>query len=136
MLVDKYFFIFDDGTDVQVPYKEWSFYKIGEEYPRKEIPDSFVKAMKDIVKGKTVPLDKALNEKPPIDWKEAHDMQQKLVVHYVLENEKLKDEIKLLKNSVKSVKNSFEYFQERFYKQRDLTERFKKRAMEAEKKLN
>ena len=29
-----------------------------------------------------------------IDWKEAHDMQQKLVVHYVLENEKLKDKIK------------------------------------------
>lgn len=31
-----------------------------------------------------------------IDWKEAHDMQQKLVVHYVLENEKLKDRIKEL----------------------------------------
>jgi hypothetical protein len=134
MLVDKYFFTFDDGTDVQVPYKEWSFYKIGEEYPREKTPDSLlVEAMKDIVKSKTVPLDKALNEKPSIDWKEAHDMQQKLVVHYVLENEKLKDEIKLLKNSVKSVKKSFEYFQERFYKQRDLTERFKKRAMEAEK---
>jgi hypothetical protein len=125
MLVDKYFFIFNDGTEVQVPYKEWSFYKIGEEYPREKTPDSLlVEAMKEV-----------LNEKPSIDWKEAHDMQQKLVVHYVLENEKLKDEIKLLKNSVKSVKNSFEYFQERFYKQRDLTERFKKRAMEAEEKL-
>jgi hypothetical protein len=39
MLVDKYLFIFDDGTDMQVPYKEWSFYKIGEEYPRKQIQD-------------------------------------------------------------------------------------------------
>lgn len=97
MLVDKYFFIFDDGTDVQVPYKEWSFYKIGEEYPRKKAPDSLlVEAMKDITKGKTVPLDKALNEAPSLDWKEAHDMQQKLVVHYVLENEKLKDRIKEL----------------------------------------
>jgi len=70
---------------------------------KSKIPNSFVEAMKDIVKGKTVPLDKALNEKPPIDWKEAHDMQQKLVVHYVLENEKLKDKIKELEKPSESV---------------------------------
>jgi hypothetical protein len=34
-----------------------------------------------------------------INWKEAHDMQQKLVVGYVLENEKLKDRIKKLELS-------------------------------------
>jgi len=34
-----------------------------------------------------------------INWKEAHDMQQKLVVGYVLENEKLKDRIKKLEIS-------------------------------------
>ena len=31
-----------------------------------------------------------------IDWKEAHDMQQKLVVYYALENETLKDKIEEL----------------------------------------
>ena len=29
-----------------------------------------------------------------INWKEAHDMQQKLVISYVLENEKLREAIK------------------------------------------
>ena len=38
-----------------------------------------------------------------IDWKEAHDMQQKLVVHYVLENEKLKDRIKELEKPSEKV---------------------------------
>jgi hypothetical protein len=133
-LVDKYFFIFDDGSDEQVPPSVWDWYEVGDEYPR-EIPKSFDSAMEDIKKDRTVTLEKALNKKPPFDWKEAYDLQQKLVINYVLENEKLKDEIKLLKNSVKSVKNSFEYFQERFYKQRDLTEKFKKRAMEAEEKI-
>jgi len=95
-LVDKYFFIFDDGSDEQVPPSVWDWYEVGDEYPR-EIPKSFDSAMKDIVEGKIVPLVEALNKKPPIDWKEAHDMQQKLVINYVLENEKLKDEIKLLK---------------------------------------
>jgi len=34
-----------------------------------------------------------------INWKQAHDMQQKLVISYVLENEKLKDRIKELELS-------------------------------------
>jgi hypothetical protein len=63
----------------------------------REIPKSFDNAMEDIKENRTVTLDKALNKKPSFDWKEAHDMQQKLVINYVLENEKLKDEIKLLK---------------------------------------
>jgi uncharacterized protein with HEPN domain len=134
-LTDKYFFIFDDGTDMQVPLKVWDEYEIGTIFYVEDIPDEFENAMNDIKEGRTVPLDKALDEEPAIDWKEMHDMQQKLVTHYALENEKLKEEIKLLKNSINSVKKSFEYFQERFYKQRDLTEKFKKRAMEAEKKL-
>ena len=40
-----------------------------------------------------------------IDWKEMHDMQQKLVVYYVLENEKLKDKIKELEKPSESVEN-------------------------------
>jgi hypothetical protein len=135
MYVDKYFLHFEDGTDEQVNYGVWDQLEVGDEYIVADVPDSFVEAMKDIAEGITVTLDKALNEKPPINWKDAHDMQQKLVISYVLENEKLKDEIKLLNNSVKSVKNSFEYFQDRFYKQRDLTEKYKKRAIEAEEKL-
>jgi len=44
-----------------------------------------------------------------INWKEAHDMQQKLVIYYVLENEKLKDRIKeleqfIIKNDEQSTK--------------------------------
>ncbi len=93
MLVEKYFLILEDGTDIQVPYREWELYQKGDEYP-KRLPDSFVEAMKDIEEGRTVPLDKALNENP---WKEAHDLQQKLVISYTLENEKLKEKIKLLK---------------------------------------
>ena len=94
-LVDKYFFIFDDGSDEQVPPSVWDWYEVGDEYPR-EIPKSFDSAMEDIKENRTVTLEKALNKKPPFDWKAAHDMQQKLVVHYVLENEKLKDRIKEL----------------------------------------
>jgi hypothetical protein len=36
------------------------------------------------------------------NWKEAHDMQQKLVISYVLENEKLKDKIKELELKIKN----------------------------------
>jgi hypothetical protein len=135
MYVDKYFLHFEDGTDEQVNYGIWDQLEVGDEYIVEDIPDSFVEAMKDIVKGKIVPLDKALNEKPPIHWKDAHDMQQKLVVHYVLENEKLKDEIKLLESERNNVRKAFEDFQERYYKQKDLVEKFKKRAVEAEEKL-
>jgi len=39
---------------------------------------------------KSDPMNKEIN------WKQAHDMQQKLVISYVLENEKLKDRIKEL----------------------------------------
>jgi len=42
---------------------------------------------------KSDPMNKEIN------WKEAHDMQQKLVISYVLENEKLKDRIKELELS-------------------------------------
>jgi hypothetical protein len=37
-----------------------------------------------------------------INWKEAHDLQQKLVISYVLENEKLKDRIKELELEIKN----------------------------------
>jgi len=94
-LVDKYFFIFDDGSDEQVPSSVWDWYEVGDEYPR-EIPKSFDSAMEDIREDRTVTLDKALNEKPPIDWKQAHDLQQKLVISYTLENENLKEKIKTL----------------------------------------
>jgi hypothetical protein len=93
MYVDKYFLHFEDGTNEQVNFGVWDQFEVGDEYIVADVPDSFVEAMKDIVKGKTVPLDKALNENP---WKEAHDLQQKLVISYTLENEKLKDKIKLL----------------------------------------
>ena len=102
-LVDKYFFIFDDGTDMQVSPGEWDQYKVGDEYYIEEVPESFDNAMRDIAEGIVVTLDKALNEKPPINWKEAHDMQQKLVTHYVLENEKLKDRIKELEKPSEKV---------------------------------
>jgi len=77
MLVEKYFLVLDNGVDIQVPYKEWELYQKGDEYP-KRLPSSFVDAP---------------NEDP---WKEAHDLQQKLVINYTLENEKLKEKIKLL----------------------------------------
>ena len=38
-----------------------------------------------------------------INWKEAHDLQQKLVISYTLENEKLKDRIKKLEAPSESV---------------------------------
>jgi hypothetical protein len=66
MLVEKYFLILDDGTDIQVPYREWELYNKGDDYP-KRLPDSFDRAMKDIEEGKTVPLDTALNEEPPTE---------------------------------------------------------------------
>ena len=95
-LVDKYFFIFNDGTDMQVPLKVWDEYEIGTIFYVEDIPDEFENAMDDIKEGRTVPLDKALNEKPSFNWKDAHDLQQKLVISYTLENEKLKDRIKEL----------------------------------------
>jgi cell division protein FtsB len=125
MMVDKYFLHFNDGTDMQVPFYEWDQLKAGDTYYIERItdsfgvdPDPFVEAMKDIAKGKTVPLDKALTEEPPIDWKEAHDMQQKLVVHYVLENEKLKDRIKELEAPSESVEKICKQI-EKLYRQNE-----------------
>jgi hypothetical protein len=66
MLVEKYILILDDGTDIQVPYREWELYNKGDEYP-KRLPESFNRAMKDIEEGKTVPLDTTLNEEPPTE---------------------------------------------------------------------
>jgi hypothetical protein len=103
MYVDKYFLHFEDGTDEQVNYGVWDQFEVGDEYIVADVPDSFVEAMKDIVKGKTVPLDKALNEKPSNSWEELFDMQTKLVTHYVLENEKLKDKIKELEKPSEKV---------------------------------
>jgi FtsZ-binding cell division protein ZapB len=81
-----------------------------------ELPESFIKAMKDIEEGKTVPLDKALNEAPPskelkkifrdLDkleaeketWKEMYEMQSKLVLNLELnkiEREKNTEQLKL-----------------------------------------
>jgi uncharacterized protein with HEPN domain len=80
MLVEKYFLVLDDGMDFQVPYREWELYQKGDEYP-KRLPASFNQATNDIEE------DKITNQ----DWKKMHDMQQKLVVDYVLENEKLKE---------------------------------------------
>lgn len=31
-LVDKYFLILEDDTEVQVPFKEWEKYKVGDVY--------------------------------------------------------------------------------------------------------
>jgi hypothetical protein len=95
-LTDKYFFIFNDGTDMQVPLKVWDKYEIGTIFYIKDIPDEFKNAMDDIKECRTVPLDKALNEEPSFNWKDAHDLQQKLVISYTLENEKLKDRIEEL----------------------------------------
>jgi len=66
MLVEKYILILDDGTSIQVPYREWELYNKGDEYP-KRLPESFDQAVKDIEEGKTVPLDTALNEEPPTE---------------------------------------------------------------------
>jgi hypothetical protein len=51
-LTDKYFFIFDDGTDMQVPLKVWDEYEIGTIFYIKDIPDEFENAMDDIKSGK------------------------------------------------------------------------------------
>ena len=120
--VDKYFFIFDDGTDMQVPFYEWDQLKAGDTYYIERItdsfgvdPDPFVEAMK------TVPLDKALNEKPSNSWEELFDMQTKLVTHYVLENEKLKDKIKELEKPSEKVdkicnQNQYIYDKKEYYR--------------------
>lgn len=102
-LVDKYFFIFDDGNDMQVPLRVWDEYKVGDTFYFEDIPDEFKQAIGDIEEGRTVPLDKALNEKPSNSWEELFDMQTKLVTHYVLENEKLKDKIKELEKPSEKV---------------------------------
>jgi hypothetical protein len=130
-LVDKYFLIFDDGTDMQVAPSVWDQYKVGDIFYIKTISDAwedieaFDNAFKDIKEGRTIPLDKALNEKPPIDWekmhnswKQMHDMQQKLVTHYVLENEKLKDRIKELEAPSTKVEQICNQIEE-LYKERD-----------------
>ena len=65
--------------------------------------EAFDSAVKDIKEGRIVPLDKALTEEPPFNWKEAHDLQQKLVISYTLENEKLKDRIKELEVPSESI---------------------------------
>lgn len=79
MLVEKYFLILEDGTDIQLPYNEWTLHQIGSMYPEK-LPS---------------PSDNASQESP-IDWREMHDLQQKLVINYTLENEKLKEKIREL----------------------------------------
>jgi hypothetical protein len=66
MLVEKYFLILEDGTNIQLPYREWELYNKGDEYP-KRLPESFNRAIKDIEEGKTVHLDMALNEEPPTE---------------------------------------------------------------------
>jgi len=60
---------------------------IGDEYIA-DVPESF---------------DKALNEKSSNGWEDLFDMQTKLVTHYVLENEKLKDKIKELEKPSEKV---------------------------------
>jgi hypothetical protein len=94
--VDKYFFIFNDGTDMQVPLRVWDEYEVGNVFHFEDVPEEFKQAIEDVEQGRFVPLDKALNEKPSFNWKDAHDLQQKLVISYTLENEKLKDRIKEL----------------------------------------
>jgi hypothetical protein len=116
-LVDKYFFIFDDGSDEQVPSSVWDWYEVGDEYPR-EIPKAFDKALEDIKEDRTVTLDKALIEKPPNNWEELFDMQTKLVTHYVLENEKLKDRIKEFEAPSEKVDKICNQIEE-VYKERD-----------------
>ena len=32
LFVDKYFFILENGTQVQVPFRDWEKYKIGDIY--------------------------------------------------------------------------------------------------------
>lgn len=117
MMVDKYFLHFDDGTDEQVNFGIWDQLQVGDEYIV-NIPDSFDNALDDIKKGKTVPLDKALNEKPSNSWEELFDMQTKLVTHYVLENEKLKDKIKELEKPSEKVDKICNQIEE-VYKERD-----------------
>ena len=106
MMVDKYFLHFDDGTDMQINFGIWDQLEVGDEYIVADVPESFENAMNDIKEGRTVPLDKALNEKPSNSWEELFDMQTKLVTHYVLENEKLKDKIKELDLEVKRLKDN------------------------------
>jgi hypothetical protein len=69
---------------------------------RDEARQAFDNAVKDIKEGRTVSLDKALTEEPPFSYKEAHDMQQKLVIRYVLENEKLEEKIEGLELKIKN----------------------------------
>jgi len=72
------------------------------------IPESFENAMNDLVVGRVVPLNTALTENPfSDDWKELHDMQQKLVLSYTLENEKLKKEVKMLEKLIELNMNDF-----------------------------
>jgi hypothetical protein len=38
MLVEKYFLILEDGTDIQLPYQEWRLYAVGSMFPR-QLPE-------------------------------------------------------------------------------------------------
>jgi len=124
--VDKYFFIFDDGTDMQVPLKVWDEYEIGNVFHFEDVPDEFENAMDDIKEGRTVPLDKALNEKPSNSWEELFDMQTKLVTHYVLENEKLKDRIKEFEAPSEKVDKICKQIEELYKENEFLKEKLKK----------
>lgn len=79
MLVEKYFLKLEDGADIQLPYNEWTLHQIGSMYPETLLkpPDN-------------TPLESY------VDWKEMHDIQQKLAIGYALENEDLKRKIKTL----------------------------------------
>ena len=118
MMVDKYFLHFDDGTDEQVNYGIWDQLEIGDEYIVADVPKSFDSAVKDIKEGRTVPLDKALNERPSNSLEELFDMQTKLVTHYVLVNDKLKDRIKELEKPSEKVDKICNQIEE-VYKERD-----------------
>ncbi len=102
MYVDKYFFIFKDGSDLQVSPQEWDQYKSGDQYT---FPESFDKAVKDIEEGKTVPLNTALNE----PYKELDNIDSLKLHNHVLkvandeldeENKRLKKEFKILEKLI------------------------------------
>lgn len=48
MLVDKYFLILDDGTEIQVRFSEWEKYQKGDEYPQPTESETFKKICKEI----------------------------------------------------------------------------------------
>jgi hypothetical protein len=72
ILVETHFLILGDNSQIPLPYEEWRLYQIGESYPKEDYT------------------------KDSINWKEMHDLQQKLVISYTLENSQLKEKIKTL----------------------------------------